>query len=204
MDVNDQSQISRVFPSAEDALAIGKIASDRGLSFFSRTEFKNINKIGNQISEFSGVSSICKGYIDTIGPIEGENNYMRVAGWIFDNSRKTSSSTIWLINQQGFVVGYGLVGQPRPDVANAIDKRADFSGFKGYFLSDAQGSDVKVFDPINNCGFSFTLPIKMDVVTPSVSESIKISSAQRCDGSIDFINGVSPAPQSTRAPMDPI
>ncbi len=158
MDVNDQSQISRVFPSAEYVLAIGKTAFERGLSFFSRTEFKNINKLGSQSDGFSGLSSICEGDIEYIGPVEGENNYLRVVGWIFDQARKKSPSTIWLINQQGIVVGYGLVGQPRPDIANTVDRRADFSGFKGYLLSDAQGSAVTVLAPVNNCGFSFTLP----------------------------------------------
>jgi hypothetical protein len=199
MGVNDKTQISRVYPSAEKALAVGKVAAERRLSYLSRTEFKNINNIGNQVTGFSEVSTICNGYIDSIEPIEGENNYFRVAGWIFDQSRKTSPSTIWLINQQGIVVGYGLVGQPRPDVANAIDKKAYFSGFKGYFLSDVQGSLVTVLDPANNCGFSFMLPAKLDMDIPNVIEFLEVSSAQGCYGSIDFVNGVSPAPQSIRA-----
>lgn len=40
---------------------------------------------------------------------------------------------------------------------------------------------------------------KMDFVIPRQGDFMKVSSAQRCDGSIDFVNGVSPAPQSIRA-----
>jgi hypothetical protein len=40
---------------------------------------------------------------------------------------------------------------------------------------------------------------KLDVVIPHVREFNKISTAHVCDGSIDFVNGVSPAPQSIRA-----
>jgi hypothetical protein len=40
---------------------------------------------------------------------------------------------------------------------------------------------------------------QLDVVIPHINEFNKISSAQVCHGSIDFVNGVSPAPQSIRA-----
>lgn len=157
--VNDQLQISRIYPSAERAISIGKAASEQELSYFSRTEYKNIkNAIGKQINGPSEISKVCQGHIDFIEPIENENNYMRVGGWIFNQSENLSPRAIWLIDQKGVVVGYGLVGQPRPDVAEAVDKKASKSGFKGYFLSEAQGASVIVFDPISRCGFSSVLP----------------------------------------------
>lgn len=40
---------------------------------------------------------------------------------------------------------------------------------------------------------------KMDFSIPHAASDLQVSSASRCDGSIDFANGVSPAPQSIRA-----
>ncbi len=158
--VHDQSQISRMHPATQVVMSIGQAASDKGLSYFSRTEFKDINKhIGKRLDGFSGIFKVCQGHIESIQSIEGINNYLRVSGWMFDPSRKNSPTSIWLINQQGVVVGYGLVGQPRPDAAEVIDKQAAKSGFTGYLLSDAQGAAVTAFDPIHKCGFSSKIPI---------------------------------------------
>lgn len=172
MGVNDKLKINQVYPSSEQALSIGKIASERGLSYFSRTEFNNVNNnIGKSIDGFSRIFNACQGHIDYIEPIEGDNNYMRISGWIFDKSRKKPPSTIWLINQQGFAVGYALVGHARPDVAKAIDEKANISGFKGYFLSEAKGSAVTVFDPVNNCGFSDTLPVSFFTLLSDINRN---------------------------------
>ncbi len=157
--VNDQLQVGHIYPSAERAISVGKAASEQELSYFSRTEYKNIkNAIGKPINGLSEISKVCQGHIDFIELIENENNHMRVGGWIFNQSENLSPMAIWLIDQKGVVVGYGLVGQPRPDVAEAINKKASKSGFKGYFLSEAQGASVIVFDPISRCGFSSVLP----------------------------------------------
>ncbi|MCX8062112.1 MAG: hypothetical protein N3D16_05980 [Anaerolineales bacterium] len=158
MGIRDESQISKIYPSAEHALSIGMIAAEKGLSFFSRPEFKNI-KLGKPVDGFAEAHNACQGYIDYIEPIKGEKNFFRLSGWIFDRSRRSSPGTVWLINKEGIAVGYGLTGQPRPDVANAVDKNAKFSGFKGYFLKDAQGSAVTVFGPAGKCVFSSMLPV---------------------------------------------
>lgn len=182
MGVHDQSQISKVYPSAELPLSIGKIASEKGLSYFSRIEFKNIN-LGEPVDGFSGAHNACQGYIDYIEPIEGEKNYLRLSGWIFDQSRRSSPRTVWLINEEGIAVGYGLTGQPRPDVAKAVDKNAEFSGFKGYFLSDAQGSAVTVFSPVNNCVFPSTLPVNFFTLSKYINgESITVGENQVLSG----------------------
>lgn len=182
MGINDQSQISKVYPSAEHALSIGKIAAEKGLSYFSRLEFKNI-KLGKPVDGFSGAHNACQGYIDYIEPIEGEKNYFRLSGRIFDQSRRSSPGTVWLINEEGTAVGYGLAGQPRPDVAKAVDKNAEFSGFKGYFLNDAQGSAVTVFSPVNNCVFSSTLPVNLFTLSKYINgESITVSENQVLSG----------------------
>ncbi len=160
MGVHDKSQIRKVFPSAERAISIGKIASERGLSYFSRVELKNIN-LGKPVDGFSGDHNVCQGHIDYIEVIEGDSNYSRLTGWIFDQSLRGSIGNVFLINKKGLAVGFGLMGQPRPDLAKAVDKKAKFSGFKGYFLNDAQGSNVTVFSPVNKCVFSAKLPFNL-------------------------------------------
>jgi len=133
-------------------------AAKKDLSFFSRIEFKNIEElIGGSASYNPESLGDCVGYVDFVESIENERNYMRVAGWIFDQSRNKSPRFIWLINQKGKVVGFALAGEARTDVAEAISKHASLSGFRGYFLQEEQGGAVTVFDPLYGCGFSSLL-----------------------------------------------
>ena len=185
MNVHDDSQIGKVYPNTERALAIGKMASEQGLSYFSRVEFKDTN-IGKPVDGFSGAYNACQGYIDAVDPVEEDSNYSRVSGWMFDSSQKSSPDTVYLVNKEGIAVGYALTGQPRPDLVKAIDKKAGFSGFKGYVLNDAQGSAVTVFSPTNNCGFSSSMP---SVPIPRAARDLQVSSASHCDGAIDTVNG---------------
>lgn len=162
MGINDQQKIQLLYPSASRAISIGKAASEKGLSYYSRPEYSEAKDIvGKQIINFSGKSNICQGSIDFVEPIESEIIYMRIGGWIFNQSEKTSPRAVLFLNENSIVFGYGLVGQPRNDIGEAIGTNASRSGFKGYFLSDAQGSSVTVLDPINHCRFSSKIPAKV-------------------------------------------
>lgn len=185
MGVNDRPQISRVFPDAGTAISIGRAASERGLSFFSSIEFRNLAAaIGKPLQGFSAALNQCQGYIDHVNPVVGDKNYLRISGWMFNEAQKSPTNTVLVINQQGFVVGFGMFGNPRPDVAKAVNLKAGNAGFKGYVLKGAQGSPVTVFDPANDCGFSFMLPLSLFTLSAgSDAEAITVDMNQVLSGS---------------------
>ena len=92
MSVNDPSQLKFIAHPQTQKRVSGIVAeaAEKGLAFPSRAEFKDIN-IGEPLEGFSGVHNACQGYIDTVEPVEGESNYLRVSGWMFDPTLDTPS-----------------------------------------------------------------------------------------------------------------
>jgi hypothetical protein len=79
----------------------------------------------------------CRGYIDTIVAVGGVSDAFRVAGWAFDETAGHVPQEIFLLDANDKVVGVGMTGLPRADVAQVINREANFSGFDGYILGDA-------------------------------------------------------------------
>ena len=162
MGVKDRPQIKHVFPSMETALAIGVKATAKDYSIFGQPNLKNVHeRIGTPFA----LQHACQGSIDQVEAVEGEGRYMSIRGWLFDPAQKRSPKELWIVDKSGLAVGYALVGLPRPDVAKAIDGNALDAGFKGYFLTQAQGTPVSLFDPSSSCVLPVTLPVtlfKMD------------------------------------------
>ena len=156
MGVKDKAQINHVFPHTEIALAIGKKASDKDYSVFGQPLLKDVRE---RIGQPFAPQHACQGSVDQADSIENENGYMSIRGWLFDPVRKRAPSELWIIDGNGVAVGYAVAGQPRPDVANVIHGNALKAGFKGYFLTVAQGSSVSLFDPSSNCVLPVTLPV---------------------------------------------
>ena len=48
---------------------------------------------------------------------------------------------IEVVDEKGVVIGVVLTGQPRPDVAKRVHKKAIYSGFKGYITDSASPGD---------------------------------------------------------------
>jgi len=154
MGINDQDQIGVVFPNAETALAISETAAAKNISVFNLPLYRDVReRIGGILV---APNRICKGHIDKIDSIE-DRNYLRVTGWFFDQDRKLASKSVWIVGSDGAVVGYALLGMPRPDVAAVIDADAVHSGFKGYALRVSQDLPVKIFDTELNCTLSTNL-----------------------------------------------
>jgi len=158
MGIKDKEQIGVVFYSAEAALAISETAVANNTSVFGLPLFRNVRE------QIGGVSiapdRVCKGHVDQIESLD-DRNYVRVSGWFFDLERKVLPKSLWIVGSDGAVVGYALLGLPRPDVAAAIDPAAVNSGFKGYVLSNTQGLAVSIFNTESNCTISAKLPMNI-------------------------------------------
>lgn len=156
--VNDQAQIGQVFPSATWALSLAKIPSAKNISIFGNPLVKDVReKIGERWPELTSPGRVCQGHVDGMERVEEDSQYVRINGWLFDPKKKVVPRSLWIVDGDGAIVGYALLGQPRPDVVAAVNSVAVNAGFKGYFLTNAQGFPAKLFDPESKC----TLPIPL-------------------------------------------
>lgn len=158
--VRDQTQIGNIFPSAESALSIAEAPRARNLSIFGISLIKNAAEVvGNAYAgDFLLLDRPCQGSLDEVQPVEDDVRYLRVRGWFFDPIRRLVPKSALLVDAEGVVRGMALTGQPRPDVASAIDSAAGVSGFKGYVQADAQGKALKFIDPEGGCQLAVTVP----------------------------------------------
>jgi hypothetical protein len=100
---------------------------DANLSVFSRPPFRTFHvAIGN--APPAGFSQ-CQGSVDIRTAIPEDKGYERIDGWAFSAGRVPHDV---LLVENGIVVGAGLTGYERMDVARAIDPAAAKSGFQGY------------------------------------------------------------------------
>lgn len=64
----------------------------------------------------------------------------------------------------GEISGFALTGQPRPDVADAVDGNAYLSGFRGYVARDLAGETAALVGDTAPC--QLTLELQSPVQTP--------------------------------------
>lgn len=151
--IKDQAQIGTVYPSVESALAFTKTPVERNLSIFGQAPIKNVrDRIGTTAA--IGMPPTCRGYIDQVSAIAGEGNYVSIEGWIFDEKSHSTPASLQILDEQNTVIGYALTGRPRLDVAAAINKKAELSGFKGYVLREKIGKQVELRSDKPSCQFA--------------------------------------------------
>lgn len=153
--IKDFEYIRSISPNDPDqALKISKIAIDRNYSIFGKYPYSNLRQdFGTRYD--SGSHETCLGSLDKIEPIEGVPDYVRVHGWLFSAKSKSSPKLIRFINQAESIVGFGLTGTPRWDVAKAMDSSAGRSGFRGYLQITSTGSPIAAIGDTSHCRLDF-------------------------------------------------
>lgn len=129
--VKDETQISTTYVMSDGLIGTAEVASAYNLSVFGMYPWRDLRpEIGRR---FSGQSDTqCLGHLDSVERIEQDNNYLVIRGWLFDRNTRQSPELIRVVNGDGITAGFALTGQPRPDVADAVNRRAGLSGFIGY------------------------------------------------------------------------
>lgn len=150
--IKDQQQIANIYPSAEAILAMTERATATDISIFGNPLIKDVHEqIGLRFKNPSLLQRNCEGNIDALFPIDDNDKYIQINGWIFDMEKKSVPKSLYIVDNNSVVVGYALTGKPRPDVGKAVDSSAVNSGFKGYMLAKSQGLSVKLVDQEDGC-----------------------------------------------------
>lgn len=156
--IQDQAQISHVYPSAEAALSLAKIPVERNLSIFGIPPFEDAKKkIGTDAAILEG-QRICQGRIEKIQRVDQDTRHLQVHGWAFDRKTHVIPKVLQITEPAGRIIGFALPGRIRPDVAATVDLAAFKSGFVGYFLVEGMGKIVTLNDPASGCSISAQLP----------------------------------------------
>jgi hypothetical protein len=157
--IKDQSQISIIHDDANHALSMAQIAAERNLCVFGMLPIKNARKrLGTQSGTLGPPTTVCLGHLDEVQKVPDDDRYLVVSGWIFNRTKQMVPDSLDLVDDQGRVVGIVLTGQPRPDVATAIDPAAAYSGFKGYLFANQQGKTVTLENAAAACQLTIQVP----------------------------------------------
>lgn len=171
--VKDQVQVNNVYPDVRHALAVAGKASAQNLSIFGAYPFRDAREqLGVSVQQ--PTLPTCQGSLDAVEAIDGEARFVRISGWIFNPAGKTTPQAIRFLDSHGKVVGYALTGQARPDVADAIDKKALQAGYGGYLLTDQMGAVLSLQGESPSCQMQTNVPVLPFAITtekPSVSRT---------------------------------
>lgn len=156
--VDDVIQVSTLNPilplSADESRAFINIAAQNDLSVFNNPLIKDAVLLIGQKAQISELTT-CVGGFDKRVEIFSDPHYRAVSGWLYNSKNKTVPPIIHILNDEGVVVGYALTGQRRETLLASMGKKAEFSGFKGYILSDQKGP--LLLQGVQNCDLKVML-----------------------------------------------
>lgn len=151
MDVKDDVQIKHVFPSVPWIMSIAERPIAENWSIFGMAPIKDQHEHLRAKLNVGNAAETCIGAVDEVLTIDGDSQYLKLRGWIFDPIQKKVPAYALLIDAVGSVYGVVLTGDDRKDVAEAINSHARYSGAKGYLLADAKDKALKIFVPESDC-----------------------------------------------------
>ncbi len=131
MDVRDEEYIIHLHPKLEVVANIVKQARELEIGVFNLDWYKRVQYSGYEYIELQDNYTSCKGNIDLIEYIE-EDEALRIKGWVLEKNKYQVPKQLIVVIPDGKVIGYGLSGQPRLDVADVFDGAPKTSGWIAY------------------------------------------------------------------------
>jgi hypothetical protein len=154
--IHDEEFTRHIFPNYDWLHRLAKEPKEKNLSIFRNKYIKDIAlKMDNNITQIP--SKDFSGAMDEIQTISNEKNFFRVRGWIYDNELSLVPENGFIINETGKIVGYVLSGFERVDVADAISRKAKYSGFYGYLMKNDIGKKLYIVNEKLNKKLPFNL-----------------------------------------------
>jgi hypothetical protein len=152
--LKDESQINHVFPSVPWILDIAEKPIAKNWSIFGMAPIKDLREMQGTKLDVLNSAEVCMSSIDEVLKIDGESQYLKLRGWIFNPVRNKVPEYALLVDTVGTVYGVVLTGDDRKDVANAINSKARYAGFRGYLWAHAQDKVLKILVPEDKCASS--------------------------------------------------
>lgn len=161
--IYDNEFTSKIYPSDSILKKISERGKDLNFPIFSSSSNEERYSIGNNISFESTFE--CIGNNEEIVTLVNKDFY-RIKGWVYNPRLKGifGIDDILVVDDKGKIVGKGLIGQYRPDVADALNRgNAIDAGWQAYV--DARAGQVTVYArygdrlcKVSNTGFNLPVP----------------------------------------------
>lgn len=163
--VMDDAQLKIVHPNPEKVLSFTDSARREGLGFTAAEPYRgmhdDLGHAWNGSSEHLDSWPTCLGHVDAIRRVfdVSGKQFLRLDGWLFDGRGGPVRDRVTLIDADGTVRGFALLGQYREDLIKAISPRAARSGFVGYLMGvDVQAGDTPVYATSGECALRLNKP----------------------------------------------
>jgi len=129
--VNDPDRIRQVYPWVEPAMARARQSMANGISIFSQGS--RFHRLGETTAAAIADEDLhpCHGLVEGVIPVAGEAGYARIQGWLAEG-QAIANHPYAVFSGDGDLRGYLLLGDTRPDLAEAVSPAAVDSGFGGY------------------------------------------------------------------------
>ncbi len=151
MGVKDAGQIKHVFPSVPWIMAIAEKPIAENWSIFGMSPIKDQREILRTTLDIDNNAKTCEGAIDEVSKIDGDSQYLKLKGWIFDSMKNEVPEYGLIVNEFGAVHGIVLTGVKRINIANTINEKALYSGMEGYIFYASKFDKLKIYNPDSNC-----------------------------------------------------
>ncbi len=146
LEVNDETQLKSVYPWPERILSNVEKLKIEGRSVFGSKKYEEQRESFGKIFSMSTNKS-CSGSIETSMKIPN-SDWLQINGWLYSSVGRN----IIVTNLENTIVGYGIKGRYRPDVANLFSHADSRSGFTVYVNTNFEIKDLKIIstDKLNN------------------------------------------------------
>lgn len=146
----DSDYINTIYPMPSRALAIGQRAATRNAGIFGQYPYRDLSDTIGHPSEEEGKQE-CRGHVDQIEALGDMSAFARVRGWQFNMETRRTPRIVQFVNEEKIVVGVALTGALRPDLAAAVDTKAEKAGYVGYVRVSALGKGVVMIGSSAGC-----------------------------------------------------
>jgi len=141
LDIRDEAQIKQVFEMTPGLLRTAELAESRQLGMFAIPPWRGLKNAMGDTATYSGLPQ-CAGHIDRVTTITPDQDFIAIQGWLYNAQQQQVPSLITVSNAAGVISGFALGGQPRPDVAAAVEDQAYLAGFRGYVTRSLAGEAI--------------------------------------------------------------
>lgn len=149
----DEQQIKNIYHTVDIDNIVQKAQKDH-LSIFGVPPIEGAKKLlGTLYRVDANKTPLCRGSVDAQQDITGDNNFLRITGWIFDPKSGIPPARAVVIDEAGIIQGIVITGKKRPDVESVVGSKAELSGFSGYVRTAVHSSSVQIVDLDTGCHF---------------------------------------------------
>jgi hypothetical protein len=130
-----------IYPNPDELKSLAARAEASGLSIFAPNQFDYPLPPATV-----SASESCIGKIDSIAATATPDRFA-ATGWIYDPASKRYATSVVIADRDGHVLGTGLAGAQRPELASVTGSKNVYGGWTGFFRrpNGAGNDEVKAY-----------------------------------------------------------